>query len=234
MFRPVALMAVAAFLAACTAVPTGPATGSNATPAAPGPVTRAAVERFRAVVSRIEPVSERYCREQTSGVNCDFQIVIDNRPGQPVNAYQTLDENGRPILAFTLAMLSAVSNEDELAFVMGHEASHHLLGHIARQQQNAVTGAVLAGLAATLAGAGDAGIREAQRAGAQVGARSYSKEHELEADALGTRITAIAGFDPVRGAAFFSRIPDPGDRFLGTHPANAERIAVVRQTAASL
>ena len=30
------------------------------------------------------------------------------------------------------------------------------------------------------------------------------------------------------GAAFFERIPDPGRRFMGTHPANADRIAVVQ------
>ena len=70
--------------------------------------------------------------------------------------------------------------------------------------------------------------------GAVVGARSYSKEFELEADALGTVIAARAGFDPVRGAEFFLRIPDPGNRFLGTHPANAERIATVRRAAAEI
>ncbi|MDP5361691.1 MAG: M48 family metalloprotease, partial [Paracoccaceae bacterium] len=74
----------------------------------------------------------------------------------------------------------------------------------------------------------------AQRLGASVGARTYSKEFELEADALGSRIAAAAGFDPLRGAEFFFRIPDPGDRFLGTHPPNAERLRTVRQVAASL
>jgi hypothetical protein len=29
-------------------------------------------------------------------------------------------------------------------------------------------------------------------------------------------------------------LPDPGDRFLGTHPPNAERKALVRQTVARL
>ena len=66
-----------------------------------------------------------------------------------------------------------------------------------------------------------AGVDEATKLGAQVGARSYSKDFELEADALGTVITHRAGFSPLKGAAFFTRIPDPGDRFLGTHPPNA-------------
>jgi len=61
---------------------------------------------------------------------------------------------------------------------------------------------------------------------------TYSKDFELEADALGTVITAQAGFDPLLGADFFFRIPDPGNSFLGTHPANADRVAIVRRTAA--
>ena len=54
------------------------------------------------------------------------------------------------------------------------------------------------------------------------------------ADKLGTIITHKAGYNPVRGAEFFTRIADPGNRFLGTHPPNAARIDTVRQTAATL
>jgi predicted Zn-dependent protease len=67
-----------------------------------------------------------------------------------------------------------------------------------------------------------------------LGLRSYSKTYELQADALGTLIAANAGYDPLRGVAFFTRIPDPGDAFLGTHPPNRRRIKIVREAAASL
>jgi predicted Zn-dependent protease len=56
----------------------------------------------------------------------------------------------------------------------------------------------------------------------------------LEADSLGTEIAFVAGYDPMLGAAFFDRIPDPGDRFLGTHPANADRKRTVAATLARL
>lgn len=194
------------------------------------PMTRA----FSDVVRTVEPVAERECKARTSRVNCNFKILVDTRPDQPPNAFQTLDKSGRPIIAFTVALIEDARNKDELAFVMGHEAAHHIRGHIARTQQNAVAGAVIAGsLAVLLGGSGDA-IDAAQRNGARIGARSYSKEFELEADALGTVITARAGYDPVRGAKFFTRIPNPGDRFLGTHPPNAKRIETVRRTAAGL
>ena len=51
---------------------------------------------------------------------------------------------------------------------------------------------------------------------------------------MGAVIAHKAGYDPVLGAEFFNRIPDPGDRFLGTHPPNAERIRTVRRVAATL
>ncbi len=189
---------------------------------------------FAEVVTTVEPVAERECRARTTRKNCDFRILVDTRPGQPPNAFQTLDKSGRPVIAFTATLIEDARNKDELAFVMGHEAAHHIKGHIARTQQNAVAGAVIAGSLAVLLGGSGEAVDAAQRNGALVGARSYSKEFELEADALGTVITAKAGYDPLRGAQFFSRIPDPGDRFLGTHPPNAQRIQVVRQTAAGL
>ncbi|MFU8883334.1 MAG: M48 family metalloprotease [Rhodobacterales bacterium] len=204
-------------------------------PVATAPVTQQAPARnFAQVVDRIKPVAEQECRRQRPGVNCDFMIVVDDRPGQPPNAFQTLDRAGRPVIGFTVALLNDMRNPDELAFVMAHEAAHHIAGHIPRQQQNAAAGAVIFAGLASLTGADVGAIRSAQELGASVGARTYSKEFELEADALGTVLAARAGFDPLRGAQFFNRIPDPGNRFLGTHPPNAQRLAVVQRMAAGL
>ncbi|WP_306113495.1 MULTISPECIES: M48 family metallopeptidase [unclassified Roseovarius] len=182
---------------------------------------------FSRVVRTMEPVAERECRRRARGMNCDFKIVVDDRPGQPANAFQTLDKSGRPILAFNLAFIAQARNQHELAFVMGHEAAHHISGHIARQRQNATAGAILLGGIAAITGAGSGTISSAQDIGAAVGARTYSKDFELEADALGTVITKRAGYDPVKGAQFFTQIPDPGNRFLGTHPPNAKRMETV-------
>lgn len=237
MIRNFILVLLAPFvLAACEVVPVDPGTGGPAAPQVSAPQTPAAeaARSFVRVLDTVEPIAERECRRRTQGVNCDFKIVVDDRAGQPANAFQTLDKRGRPVIVFTLALIADAQNEDELAFVMGHEAAHHIAGHIARQQQNAVAGAVIFSGLATLSGADAASVRRAQDIGAQIGARSYSKEFELEADALGTVITARAGYNPVRGAQFFTRIPDPGDRFLGTHPPNAQRMATVRRVAAGL
>jgi predicted Zn-dependent protease len=193
-------------------------------------VAQAAAQTFLQVVAAVEPVAEELCRVQGAVRTCDFRIVVDDRPGQPPNAFQTLDSRGRPVLGFTLALIADAQNADELAFVMGHEAAHHIAGHIARREDQAVAGALVAGVLAQAGGLSPDEVRAAQDLGAEVAARSYSREFELEADALGAQIALIAGFDPVRGTGFFDRLPDPGDRFLGSHPPNAERKAVVAAT----
>lgn len=209
--------------------PAPPAVGAAAG-GATGLSPQQADAAFAAVKSRVEPVAEDTCRRQTRGMNCNFAIGIDPDPKAPPNAYQSLSRNGQPVITFTRSMLGQIANQDELAFVMAHEAAHHIEGHLARQQQNAVAGSVLLAGLASLAGASAADISNAQDLGAIVGARSYSKEFELEADRLGTLITHKAGYRPSVGVRFFERLPDPGDRFLGTHPANPDRVRIVQET----
>lgn len=193
-----------------------------------------AVATFVQVIERVEPLAETLCRQRTRGINCDIEIVVDGRPNQPPNAFQTVDRSGRPIVGFTIALIADARNADEIAFVMGHEAAHHIAGHIPRRSESAQTSAILASVLAQASGAGPEAVKAATSFGAEVGSRRYSKDFELEADALGTEIAYLAGFDPVRGAAFFSRLPDPGDQFLGSHPPNAQRQALVAQTLARL
>ena len=234
-----AVVIMLAVLGVAGCVPTYPPAYPVEQPVAMAPVPaplppRDAARNFLRVVAEVEPMTEALCLQRTRGVNCDFRIVIDDRPGQGPNAFQTLDETGRPILGFNLALIADARNADEIAFVLGHEAAHHILGHIPQTQQTAMAGAMMAGILAQAAGADAAAVESAQRMGATMGARSYSREFELEADALGAEIAWRAGYDPVLGAGFFDRLPDPGDRFLGSHPPNAQRKAQVRAVVAQL
>lgn len=238
--RALALAIAAALgLAACAplpAPPSPPPSGPAAPPAARPPLDeRSAARNFVEVVARVEPVAERECRQRAPRVDCDFLIVIDDRPGVAANAFQTVDARGRPIIAFTLPLIADARNRDELAFVLAHEAAHHIAGHLDQQRRNATAGAAIFGELAGALGARDPrDIRSAQQIGATVGVRAYAKGFELEADRLGAIITARAGYDPLRGAEFFFRIPDPGDAFLATHPPNADRIETVRRAVAGL
>ncbi|MEX0349064.1 MAG: M48 family metallopeptidase [Paracoccaceae bacterium] len=193
-----------------------------------------AARSFAEVSSAVAPRAIEECRRRTRNVDCDFRILVDLDPRAPLNAFQSVDDDGRPVIIFTASMITGVSNPDELAFVMSHEAAHHIAGHLDRQAENAAAGAAIFAELAAKTGGNEAAVEKAQEIGAVVGARSYSKEFELEADELGTIITARAGYNPIVGAEFFSRLPDPGDRFLGTHPPNAERIEIVRRTASQV
>lgn len=236
--RRLAALLILLALAACDVAPPGPVAppkSDAATLAAAAPLPpQSAVANFAQVVERVEPVAEAVCRQETPTQNCDFTIAVDRDPRSGVNAFQTIDRRGRPYIVFTLGLIAEARNVDELAFVMGHEAAHHIARHIPIQQQSAREGALVFGILAQLGGADQAGIQQAAEIGGIVGARRFSQDHELEADALGTVIAFRAGFDPERGARFFSRLPDPGDRFLGTHPPNAEREQTVRRVLAQL
>lgn len=230
-------IALAVVLAGCTVSSSGPPPQpTEPRTAAPAPQVSqsAAMTRIERVVDRVEPVAERECRARTSGVDCNLSIFIDENETRVSNAYQTLDRQGRPIIVFTMALAQDVQNEDELAFILGHEAAHHIQGHIPQTQATAAVGGFLAAVLAQAAGAPPDAAGVLQDLGGFVGARSFSKSFELEADQLGTIIAARAGYDPVRGAQYFTRVPDPGNAFLGSHPPNAQRIATVRQTAAGL
>lgn len=196
----------------------------------PRDAARASAATFISVAARIEPLAEALCRRRAGPVACDITIAVDDRPGLPPNAYQTLDSRGRPYVVFTLSLIAMARNADEIAFVMGHEAGHHIAGHIPRRQDQAMTGALLAGVIAQASGLSADEVEAAQAMGADVGALRFSKEFELEADALGAEIAVLAGYDPLIGAAFFDRLGDPGDRFLGSHPPNAQRKLVVADT----
>lgn len=235
------LFALPLVLAACEAPQPGMGGASLPRPKAPvvtveaGPDAHTAAVNFLAVARDMEPRIETECLARTRGrMNCDYQVMVDEGRDPQPNAFQTLDDRGRPIVAFNLALIAEARNRDELAFVMGHEAAHYILGHLEQKSSDATRGAMILGVLAAASGADADGVAQARDFGAEMGARAYSKDYELQADALGTVIAWNAGYDPERGALFFTRLPDPGHSFLGTHPANGERIAVVHRVTTAL
>ncbi|MEM6408503.1 MAG: M48 family metalloprotease [Pseudomonadota bacterium] len=226
------VLAFAGLMAACAPIPDASAPAEripqDAARQVAGERLPASVSRsnFAAVVRRMEPVAEAECRRRAPNLNCDFKVIIDGNAKLAPNAYQTRDRSGRPIIGFTQSLIADVRNQDELAFIFWHEAAHHIQNHLTRRATGAIGGSILGSLADAALGTG--GLFE--DAGGFVGGRVRSKDHELQADSLGAIIAQRAGYDALKGAQYFARIPDPGDVFLGTHPPNPERIAVVRRT----
>src|SRR6056297_3270887 len=214
------------------------------------PVSRAVAERrFQRVASRVEPVAEKFCEAETAslkGFDCDVQIAIDSE-AKMRNAYFTyLDDT--PYIVMTLPILQDMQNDDEVAFVLGHEYGHLIGRHIQKQQQQAMVGALILGTltAYSNAQAAAAGISydpndvgRSMELGAAAGSMAYSQSYELESDTLGARIAAASGYDPVKGAQYFARPEDARTEagnlsFWGTHPPNEKRLATVLAVSAQI
>ncbi len=221
-------MAVCLFLMACDLpAPTGGSTSNFRTPSAQK--QRQVELNFLVVLRQMEPTIEAECKRRRGARLCDFQIIIDDRPDQPANAFQTVLDDGTPILGFTQALLYDVRNREELAFVMGHEAAHHILDHLGRQKKRADREAAEFERQAESVGATRAEIEQAKGVGAQVGVLRFSADYEIEADVLGARLTKRAGFDALKGSAYFEKLPDPGNGVISTHPPNERRKQAVRE-----
>lgn len=243
MHRALALLLL---LAACGTTYQVPDAGQG-TPAAQLPVRDGpgrSATAFTRVAARVEPVAESFCREEAPGAPagyCDFAIVLEDDPRMPPNAFQTRSKNGRPVVVVSASLLGEMQSDDEIAFVLSHEAAHHIARHLDKQAQSQVFGAlILGGLAQATAGPGgisEEALREVMDIGAFVGGRAYSQDYELEADWLGAFIAARAGYDPERGAQIFARpalASSGGPVILSSHPASPRRTALAARAAAEI
>jgi len=192
-----------------------------------------AIADYARVAKRVEPVAEATCRSLNKNENatfCNFSLKIVNDPKQPPNAFQSQGSDGRPIIAFNINLLRTIQNDDEIAFILGHEAGHQIASHLVKTRGNTMAGAILGGILVTIAG-GDVNL--GMDIGATFGQRAYSQDFELQADTIGTHIAYRAGYNPERGAQYFNRI-DSASGILSTHPPSQRRINTVNATAARI
>ncbi|MGF6692549.1 putative Zn-dependent protease [Metapseudomonas resinovorans] len=138
--------------------------------------------------------------------------------------------------------------EAEYASVLAHELAHLSQRHFARgveaqqRMQIPVMAAMLAGIVAAAAGAGDAGM--AAIMGTQAAAiqeqRRFSRQNEQEADRIGLLNLEKAGYDPRAMPRMFERLmrqyryDAKPPEFLLTHPVTENRIADTRNRAEQL
>jgi predicted Zn-dependent protease len=115
----------------------------------------------------------------------------------------------------TRGILALMNSEDELASVLGHEIGHVVADHAAQRQNTATLSGLGAILAGVLTGSGQ--IAQAAGQAAQLYTLSYSRDQEFEADDLGVRYLARAGYSPYASADLL--------RSLGMQEALSTRIA---------
>ena len=123
-------------------------------------------------------------------------------------------------------------NEDEVAFILGHEMAHVIRGHaMNRIVSNSAIAA--ASRVAPVRGAVSGWLR---KVGVQFLESTYSQELESEADQLGVRLVAAAGYDPRASLRLFSRLaklksaPEKFDlgSYFSSHPPFEVRIESVK------
>ena len=136
-------------------------------------------------------------------------------------------------------LIEAADNASELAGVMGHEISHVLARHSTEQLSrqyglSAIAGLVLGQNPSTLAA-----IAAQIAAGGAMA--SFSREAEREADEIGIRAMAAAGYNPMGMATMFEKLlahrqgqPGKVEQFFSTHPLTENRVRDARARAQEL
>ncbi len=180
------------------------------------------VDLVRAVAKRLVEVVDENSKK------FDWVVLVVDDP--QMNAFCL---PGGKIVVYT-GILPICQNPAGLATVMGHEIAHATLRHGGQRvfQSNMVQIALM-GIQSSIANMPP----EEQRtlagllgAGAQFGMiLPFSRKHELEADAIGLRYMARAGFDPRESVKFWERMAQAGrgqkpPEFMSTHPGDATRI----------
>ncbi|MCW5981210.1 MAG: M48 family metalloprotease [Bryobacteraceae bacterium] len=158
-----------------------------------------------------------------------FKVVHDDS----INAFAL---PGGPTYVNT-GLILAADNEAQLAGVMAHEISHVALRHGTNQASKANLIALPAMLAGSMAG--NSILGQLTQLGIGLGANSvllkFSRGAESDADLLGARMMAHAGYDPIQAAKFFEKLEaETGKRsgveqWFSSHPNPGNRTKRIQQ-----
>jgi len=117
----------------------------------------------------------------------DFTFTVLDSPD--INAFAT--PGG--YVYINRGLVTYMKSEAQLAAVLAHEIAHITARHAARQQRAQTTTNVAATVLAVLSRSGDVG--EATALWGTAAVRGYGRDMELEADSLGAKFMASAGYD---------------------------------------
>jgi predicted Zn-dependent protease len=161
--------------------------------------------------------------------NQSYRITILNAPA--VNAFAL--PGG--YLYVTRGLLALANDSSEVAAVLAHEMAHITANHAIARQNKAKNAVIVSQVVTDVLNddaAGKLALQSSQRTLA-----SFSRQQELEADAIGVKTIGRAGYDPFAAARFLSSMgkfatyksnqgtgADKRPDFLASHPSTPERI----------
>jgi predicted Zn-dependent protease len=160
-----------------------------------------------------------------------YKVTILNSP--VVNAFALPTGN----LYVTRGLLALAGDASEVAAVMAHEIGHVTSHHSALRAEREREAAVITKAAEVIQNKqkGEE-IRSSQR----LSVASFSRQQELEADAIGVRVIARAGYDPYGASRFLTALGKSSELraalyskkkssidfdILSTHPSTPDRVA---------
>ncbi|MBI4401481.1 MAG: M48 family metallopeptidase [Nitrospirae bacterium] len=165
----------------------------------------------------------------------EFAVIQDDKT---INAFAL---PGGKVAVFT-GLLKLTKNEAGLATVVGHEVAHALQRHGAERMSRNVLEQIaqLGAMAGAATGAVRPDVVQGLQSAYGVGVSlPFNRKQESEADFIGLRLMAVAGYDPREAVPFWERmsgcprnmigtlcfrsaaaIPE----FLSTHPSDVTRI----------
>ncbi len=160
---------------------------------------------------------------------------VDPRTNWEVTVFQDDSANAFALpggkIGVNSGLLQVAQNQDQLASVLGHEVAHVVAEHqnarISASYAAEATQSLLAALATSGENSGQ--ILGLLGVGVQYGVlMPYGRTQESEADLLGQRYMADAGFDPRASVSLWqnmARTQGSGPpAFLSTHPSHGSRI----------
>ncbi|MDP0588914.1 MAG: M48 family metalloprotease [Candidatus Endonucleobacter bathymodioli] len=149
------------------------------------------------------------------------------------------------IIGVNIGLFIQAKTEAQFAAVLAHELAHLSQRHYARNVKEAqnktipTAAAIIASIILMAAGGGNAGAAAltSTMAGLHSSRLSFSRQYEQEADNIGIKTLARAGFDPYAMPDIFeqmskaNRYSSHPPEFLSTHPVTANRISDSRARA---
>lgn len=177
--------------------------------------------------------------------------LVSERPGLPFRFY--IQNSSIPnafalpgYVAITRGLLCEMQNEAQFAAVMGHEIGHVMARHTAQRMSRVTLQQLGMALGAAALGGGKNSdtLLRLGAVGSSLLLLSYDRHQELQADRLGVKYMAAAGYDPREALKSHEVLERAVDRYLArtgrsrrddsfiagilsTHPRTAVRIAEI-------
>jgi hypothetical protein len=151
---------------------------------------------------------------------CNYEVLLIN--SDQINAWA----DGEHVI-ITRGLMRYTKDDTQLALVVAHELAHNVMGHIKAKKRNAALGSIFDLLAAVAFRVNTGGTFR------NIGALSYSKAFEAEADYVGLYLVARAGYDINEAPNFWRLMAAADPRSIGyskTHPSSPERFIAMEKT----